>query len=152
MIAVSNAASASPTSGTVTATDTLPTGVMPASVSGTGWTCNTAGQTITCEREDALAAGDSYPPITVTVNITATAPCTFSDTATVSGGGSAPASDNDPTIVTGGICNGGGGGGSILPINLSGVILMFNNISINHNIDGPGASNNSRQNFELNAP
>ncbi|WP_405638506.1 hypothetical protein OHB53_46980 [Streptomyces sp. NBC_00056] len=36
--------------------------------------------------------------------------------------------------------------------NLSGVILMFNNISINHNIDGPGASNNSRQNFELNAP
>ncbi|PJN05359.1 hypothetical protein CG723_45335 [Streptomyces sp. CB01635] len=48
--------------------------------------------------------------------------------------------------------NGGGGGGSILPVNLSGVIPMFNNISINHNIKSPGATNNTTQDFDLNAP
>lgn len=148
-IGVSNAAAAGPTSGTVTVTDTLPAGVTPASVSGTGWTCNTAGQTITCVREDALAPGANYPPITVTANITATAPCTFSNTATVSGGGSASASDSDPTTVTGGTCNsgGGGGGGSILPINVNGILTMFNNISTNNNINSPHASNDSRQGF-----
>ncbi|MCX4784226.1 hypothetical protein [Streptomyces sp. NBC_01264] len=46
-------------------------------------------------------------------------------------------------------CNGGGngGGGSILPINLSGVLPMFNNININNNIKSPGAVNAARQKF-----
>ncbi|MFF1396839.1 hypothetical protein ACFVZD_23915 [Streptomyces sp. NPDC058287] len=149
-IGVSNAASAGPTTGTVTVTDTLPAGVTPTGASGTGWGCGVSGQTVTCTRSDALAAGASYPTITVATNVTTAAACTFTNTASVSGGGSSSASDNDPTTVTGGTCN--GGGGSILPINLNGVIPMFNNISINNNIDSPGASNTTNQDFELNAP
>ncbi|MFE2992252.1 hypothetical protein [Streptomyces sp. NPDC059262] len=42
--------------------------------------------------------------------------------------------------------------GSILPINLNGVIPMFNNISINNNIKSPGASNTTTQDFGVNAP
>ncbi|MEU0404794.1 hypothetical protein ABZ318_32175, partial [Streptomyces sp. NPDC006197] len=101
-IDVANAANAGPTSGTVTVTDTLPTGVTPTAASGTGWNCSISGQTVTCTRSDALAAGAGYPTITVTTNVTTGAPCTFSNTATVSGGGSPSASDNDPTTVTGG--------------------------------------------------
>ncbi len=46
----------------------------------------------------------------------------------------------------------GGGTGSILPINLSGVLPMFNNINVNNNIKSPGASNTATQHFGLNAP
>lgn len=68
--------------------------------------------------------------------------------------GGTTVSDSDQTTITGGDCDngGGGGGGSILPINLNGVIPMFNNISINDNINSPGASNDSRQTFRLDAP
>ena len=55
------------TSGTVTVTDTLPAGLTATAISGTGWTCVLA--TLTCTRGDALAAGASYPAITVTVNV-----------------------------------------------------------------------------------
>ncbi|MFD9000867.1 hypothetical protein ACFV0T_07830 [Streptomyces sp. NPDC059582] len=152
-IDVSNAATAGPTTGTVTVTDTLPAGVTPTGASGTGWDCSVSGQTVTCTRTDALAAGASYPTITVATNVTTAAACTFTNTASVSGGGSPSASDNDPTTVTGGTCNGGnGGGGSILPVNLNGVIPMFNNISINNNIKSPGASNTTTQDFGVNAP
>ncbi|WP_164721031.1 hypothetical protein [Streptomyces sp. W1SF4] len=46
----------------------------------------------------------------------------------------------------------GGVGGPILPVNLSGVIPMFNNISTNNNINSPGARNATTQNFGLSAP
>ncbi|MFA3843176.1 hypothetical protein [Streptomyces aureus] len=48
--------------------------------------------------------------------------------------------------------NNGGGTGSILPINLSGILPMFNNISVNNNIKSPGASNTTTQNFGLRTP
>ncbi|MGW7284009.1 hypothetical protein ACWGH4_00675 [Streptomyces sp. NPDC054847] len=150
-IAVSNAAGSGTTAGTVTVTDTLPAGVTPTGASGTGWSCGISGQTVTCTRSDALAAGASYPPIAVTIFVTASAPCSFTNTASVSGGGSSAASDNDPTTVTGGTCNGGnggnGGGGSLLPINLNGIFTMFNNISTNNNINSPGGTNTTNQNF-----
>lgn len=153
-IDVANAANAGPTTGTVTVTDTLSAGVTPTAASGTGWNCGIAGQTVTCTRTDVLAAGASYPTITVTTNVTTSAPCTFTNTASVSGGGSPNASDNDPTTVTGGTCSGGnggnggnGGGGSLLPINLNGVFTMFNNISISNNINSPGGTNTTNQNF-----
>ncbi len=56
-----------PTSGTVTVTDTLPAGLTATAVNGTGWTCTLLS--LTCTRNDALAAGGSYPAITVTVNV-----------------------------------------------------------------------------------
>ncbi|MFD5430257.1 DUF11 domain-containing protein, partial [Streptomyces sp. NPDC127084] len=70
---------------TVTLTDTLPAGLTAASLSGTGWTCVLA--TLTCTRTDALDPGESYPPITLTVNVSSDAPAQVTNTATVSGGG-----------------------------------------------------------------
>ncbi|MFA3843446.1 hypothetical protein [Streptomyces aureus] len=53
------------------------------------------------------------------------APCTVTNTATFTDAANQETvTANDPTIITGGDCNGGGGngdGGSILPINLSGL-------------------------------
>ncbi|MGN9789977.1 hypothetical protein ACTMTU_02565 [Streptomyces sp. OZ13] len=148
---VSNAAGAGATEGTVTVTDILPAGVTPTAASGAGWECGISGQTVTCTRSDPLAAGAGYSPITVTVAVSAGAPCTFTNTATVSGGGSESATANDPTTVTGGTCNGGnggnGGGGSILPVNVNGLFTMFNNISTSNNINSPGAGNSTSQTF-----
>jgi uncharacterized repeat protein (TIGR01451 family) len=100
-IAVSNAGGAA-TSGTVTVTDTLPAGLTPSTQSGTGWTCGAAGQTVTCTRSDALAAGASYPAITLVVNVLQTAGASVTNTASVSGGGqtnTANDSSSNPTTV-----------------------------------------------------
>lgn len=91
-----------PTSGTVTVTDTVPTGLTPTAATGTGWTCNISGQTITCTRTDALAAGSSYPAIALRVNVAANAPTTVTNTANVSGGGEIVTNNNsgsDPTTI-----------------------------------------------------
>src|SRR5439155_1434342 len=78
---------AGPTSGTVTVTDTLPAGLTATGLAGSGWTCTLA--TLTCTRSDALAAGASYPPITLTVNVAVTAPPSITNVAVVAGGGDA---------------------------------------------------------------
>ena len=83
-ITVSNGGNG-PSSGAVTATESVPTGLTLVSMSGTGWTCPTGGTT--CARSDTLAAGASYPAITATVNVSSTAPANVTNTATVSGGG-----------------------------------------------------------------
>jgi uncharacterized repeat protein (TIGR01451 family) len=93
---------ASSTSGTVTVADTLPAGLTVNTISGSGWSCN-AGGNPTCFRSDVLTSGASYPPITLTVNVSSSAPATVTNTATVSGGGDTnPANDSasDPTTVT----------------------------------------------------
>jgi uncharacterized repeat protein (TIGR01451 family) len=97
-VTVTNAPSASPTSGTVTVTDTIPTGLTLISMQGTGWSC--VGNA--CTRVDPLAAGASYPVITVTVNVAANAQSTVTNTASVSGGGSATASATDQTSIQSG--------------------------------------------------
>ena len=71
----------------MTVTDTLPASLSPTAASGTGWTCNIAAQIVTCTRTDALVAPNSYPAITVTVNVSSTAPASVTNTASVSGGG-----------------------------------------------------------------
>ena len=83
-ITATNSGSA-PTSGTVTVTDTLPAGLTATAISGTGWTCVLG--TLTCTRSDALAAGSSYPAITLTVNVANNAAASVTNTANVSGGG-----------------------------------------------------------------
>ena len=55
------------TSGTVSLVDTLPTGLTATAMSGTGWTVNLS--TLTATRSDALAAGSSYPALTLTVSV-----------------------------------------------------------------------------------
>ncbi len=56
-----------PTIGLVTASDTLPAGLTATDISGTGWSCTLTS--LTCTRSDVLAAGASFPVITVTVNV-----------------------------------------------------------------------------------
>jgi len=77
-----------PTSGVVTLSDPPLSFLTPTSVSGDGWTCVLS--TVTCTRSDALAPGASYPPVLLNVNIAANAPKSFTNIATVSGGGSPP--------------------------------------------------------------
>jgi uncharacterized repeat protein (TIGR01451 family) len=76
---------AGPTNGAVTVVDSLPAFMLAAGMSGTGWSCTL--NPLSCTRSDSLAPGASYPPITVTVNIGQNIAKTFSNTATVSGGG-----------------------------------------------------------------
>lgn len=74
------------TSGTITVTDTLPTGLTYVSATGTGWSCSAAGQTVTCTRSDTLASGASEPAITLNVSVGAAASPSVTNTATVSSG------------------------------------------------------------------
>ncbi|HVM59821.1 MAG TPA: DNA/RNA non-specific endonuclease [Verrucomicrobiae bacterium] len=93
---VGNAAS----SNTVTVTDALPTGLTATAISGTGWTATLS--TLTCTRSDALAAAASYPPITVTVDVSSSAPASVTNGATVSGGNDVNSANNaatDPTTI-----------------------------------------------------
>jgi uncharacterized repeat protein (TIGR01451 family) len=89
-----------PTTGTVTATDTLPADLTATAFSGTGWNCTLA--TLTCTRSDALAASASYPAITLTVDVAASAAASITNTATVSGGGEVNTANDtaiDPTTI-----------------------------------------------------
>jgi uncharacterized repeat protein (TIGR01451 family) len=95
-VSVSNpATSTGPTAGKVTVSDTIPQGLTLVSMAGTGWTCTAHS----CNRSDSLAAGKTYPAITVTVNVSATAPSSVTNTVTVSGGNSPPSSASDPTTI-----------------------------------------------------
>ena len=96
-ITVSNASGAGPTSGTVTVTEILPTGLSLVSMSGTGWNCPAGGSA--CTNGTALSGGSAYAPITVTVNVALTAPASVVNQVSVSGGGSAPASSSDATTI-----------------------------------------------------
>jgi len=89
-----------PTTGTVTVTDQLPSGLTATAISGSGWTCTLS--TLTCTRSSVLAAGSSYPSITLTVNVSNNAPSSVTNTVRVSGGGEANTSNNtasDPTNI-----------------------------------------------------
>ena len=96
-LTVTNAASAGPTSGTVTVTEYLPSWLSIASMGGSGWTCSGTS----CTRSDPLTGGSSYPPIAVTVNLMASAPSQVTNQATVSGGGAAMTGVQDLTIIAG---------------------------------------------------
>jgi uncharacterized repeat protein (TIGR01451 family) len=82
------------TGGQVTVTEAPPTGLTVTAMAGTGWTCITS-----CTRNDALAGGESYPPITVTVNVATNAPSSLTNQVEVSGGGSAPATGSDTVMI-----------------------------------------------------
>ena len=98
-ITVSNPGSP-PTTGVVTVTDNVPAGLIPISAVGPGWICSVSGQDMTCTRSDPLATGQSYPPITLTVNVQPGAPGSVTNAATVSGGGDVNPANNSATDVT----------------------------------------------------
>ena len=97
-ITVSNTGTGA-TSGTVSVTDALPSPYLVATaISGSGWTCSVG--TLSCTRSDSLAAGSSYPAITVTVRVASNAPASVTNSATTSGGGASNSpSASDPTTI-----------------------------------------------------
>jgi hypothetical protein len=80
-------------------------------IAGAGWTCSLA--TVSCSRNDALAAGASYPPIAVTVDVASDAPANVVNTAHVSRAGQNAANDDasDPTAIASKPAPAGGSGG-----------------------------------------
>ena len=88
----------SATSGTVSVRDILPSGLTAAAISGSGWSCTLSN--LTCTRSDALAAGGSYPSVTVTVNVSTSAPASVTNTGTVSGGGQTNTGNDSASDVT----------------------------------------------------
>jgi uncharacterized repeat protein (TIGR01451 family) len=100
-VTVTNASDVA-TSGVVTVSDSIPAGLTATAGTGTGWTCGISGQTVTCSRSDALNARAAYPVITISVNVSPNATGSLTNSATVTGGGSAPASGSVTVNTTGG--------------------------------------------------
>jgi titin len=73
---------ATATSGTITVTDTLVTGLNYISATGEGWTCSAQGKTVTCTLSTSLAVGTSSE-ITLTVEVMAAAAPGVTNAATV---------------------------------------------------------------------
>jgi uncharacterized repeat protein (TIGR01451 family) len=87
------------TSGLLTMTDTLPTGLTANAISGTGWTCTLA--TVSCTRSDPLGVGASYAAVTVTVTVSAATNGSLTNQVTAAGGGAVTANGFDPTTIVG---------------------------------------------------
>lgn len=81
----------------VTVTDTLPAGLTATAISSADptWVCKLAS--LACTRSDSLAPNQSYPPITLSVNISTNALTTVLNTASVSGGGDVNPLNNTAT-------------------------------------------------------
>jgi hypothetical protein len=91
-VTVSNppAAGGGATNAPVTVTETVPTGMTLQSMAGTGWMCSNPG---TCTRSDPLPSGQSYQPITVTVNVATTTQTSLTNAVSVQGGGAISAAN-----------------------------------------------------------
>jgi large repetitive protein len=91
----------SPTSGPVTITDTLPTGLTFVSATGSGWLCAAVGQVVTCDRPAGLGVESSG--LTLVVDVADTAPAGVTNVATLTGPDpdpdSADRTASDPTAV-----------------------------------------------------
>jgi uncharacterized repeat protein (TIGR01451 family) len=90
------------TSGAITVTDNLPTGLSFASGGGSGWSCAAAGQVVTCTSSAAIASGGNSA-ITVAVNVAIDAPATVVNQASVACLATCTTSGNpatDPTTIT----------------------------------------------------
>jgi uncharacterized repeat protein (TIGR01451 family) len=70
-------------SGTITVSDTLPSGLSYVSASGTGWACGAAGSVVTCTNAGPVANGVTMNAITVTVAVASGAVPSVTNTATV---------------------------------------------------------------------
>jgi uncharacterized repeat protein (TIGR01451 family) len=92
-IAVSNAAAAVATTGTIIVNDTLPPGLTFVSGVGSGWSCSAAGQAVQCTRSTPIAPGGGSP-ITLTVAVAAGALPSVTNTATVTAAGDFNAANN----------------------------------------------------------
>jgi uncharacterized protein (TIGR03437 family) len=94
-ITVSNSANGGPTSASVFVTETIPDGLTMVSMSGPNWACDFG----VCQRNDELAPGASYPPITVMVNVGVSAPSQVTNQVALTGTGLVPQSASDVTKI-----------------------------------------------------
>jgi uncharacterized repeat protein (TIGR01451 family) len=76
---------ATPIGGTTTVVDHVPGGLTATAFAGTGWTVDFAHFTAT--RTDTLAAGESFPPLILTVNVDNSALSSLTNFVTLSGAG-----------------------------------------------------------------
>jgi uncharacterized repeat protein (TIGR01451 family) len=82
-------------SGAITVTDTLPTGLAFVSATGVSWTCAASGQIVTCITSGSVVAAGGYPNrIALTVTPLASAVPAVTNAATVTGGGDCDLSNN----------------------------------------------------------
>ncbi len=70
-------------SGTITVSDTLPTGLSYVSASGTGWSCSAAGSVVTCTNAGPVASGVTMSAITLTVSVASGAVPSVTNTGSV---------------------------------------------------------------------
>jgi len=101
-VVVSNASQSSATTGSVTVTESLSSGLSLGSMNGTGWNCNTVP---TCYRTDSLNPGASFSPINVTVNVASNATSPQTNGADLSSPGLLDVFAYDPTAVTSKSCD-----------------------------------------------
>ena len=97
-LSVSNV-SAGPTTGAITVSDALPTGLTFVSGTGSGWTCSAAGQTVTCTNAGPLAGG-ATSAITLTVAVSLPAAPSVTNTATVATPGDVNGANDASTVST----------------------------------------------------
>ena len=103
VLTVRNSGNGDKTAGnTVTVTESAPSGLTVTGMNGTGWTCAALP---TCTRTDGLAAGGSYPVITVTVDVANNAAASLTNSASASLSGQPESNTNnntatDPTTIT----------------------------------------------------
>jgi len=86
-----------PTSGAITVTDTLQAGLIYVYGTGSGWTCSSNGQIITCTSHGRAIAVGSNSAITLAVK--ATQPGIYENRATASGGGDPIAKQSQSPLV-----------------------------------------------------
>ncbi|MEG1280078.1 MAG: hypothetical protein RSD57_06435 [Comamonas sp.] len=98
-IVVSNSGTSS-TSGALTVSDTMPTGITLTSASGSGWICDVSATLLTCESSAVLLPGSNAPVINAQVSVAANAASSVVNTATVSGGGVTCGANCSSTITT----------------------------------------------------
>ncbi len=95
---------ATTSSGLVTVVDNLPAGLTATYIGGCVWDCTLTP--LSCTTTDPLDGGMTYPPIILEVDVSASAPASVVNTATLSGGVDSDASNNlsaDTTIILGGV-------------------------------------------------
>lgn len=97
VVTITNAGDVS-TSGTITVAATLPAGLLPGGGAGNGWTCQTAGQAITCTTQAPLTpAGSSV--LYLTAQVTSSAYPSVSNMVSVDVPGDANPANNTATLV-----------------------------------------------------
>ena len=84
-------------SGAVTLSDTLPSGLTATSMTGSGWSCTLAA--LACTRSDSLAIGSSYPAVTLVVTVSANAASSVTNLVSATNANALGVTGSDLTLI-----------------------------------------------------